>query len=438
MQVDGGRTVTATTRPPGPSRDPETQPRSARLLTTRYALALSLLAILIVAGHAFIHLHIGWQNRDAHTVNVAGRQRMLSQRIHAHVLGITSAPSLAESRSQARLLAHDVHRWRRAQRALETGTGHPLAALTKAELDPLLDELGPHFDAIERAALEIVSLTESAESHPIAWGALPATVSRHEGPCLAALDAIVQVFEHGASQRLTRLSHVELGLMAAALLVLALEALFIFRPTACGIALAETQLIEARAAFERLALIDPLTGIPNRRCFDVSFEREFARARRDAQPLALIMIDVNRFKEYNDEHGHQQGDRCLARLAQTLEERTRRPGDLLARYGGDEFVAILPGTTLEGATKVAASMQRAVRGLQIRNRVGGEDATLSVSLGIASAVPTEDEFLPTDLLTAADTALYRAKTSPRLKLSGIEIDAPAQVEPIRDSHSLVH
>lgn len=122
-----------------------------------------------------------------------------------------------------------------------------------------------------------------------------------------------------------------------------------------------TEQKQAQIALERLASHDGLTGIANRRRFDEKLGQEWLRARRDKTPLALLMLDVDHFKLFNDRYGHQAGDDCLRRIAECLASMVARPGDLVARYGGEEFAVVLPSIDVDGALVVAQRMREAVR-----------------------------------------------------------------------------
>ena len=138
--------------------------------------------------------------------------------------------------------------------------------------------------------------------------------------------------------------------------------------------------------FERLAHVDELTGIPNRRNFEETFEREATRARRIGRRLALLMIDVDLFKEFNDRYGHIAGDACLQQIAATIAQVLRRPTDLAARYGGEEFVVLLPETELSGAIGVAELLRSSIAALGIPHG-GSTLGMVSVSIGCASGTP---------------------------------------------------
>lgn len=163
---------------------------------------------------------------------------------------------------------------------------------------------------------------------------------------------------------------------------------------------------------DRDANQDSLTGVANRRCFDLALDAECRRAMRDGQPLALVMIDVDRFKQFNDLYGHREGDHCLQRVAKALSLVLTRPGDLLARYGGEEFAAILPGTDLEGACLIGERLRQAVMELNIPQRRPDDADRVSISVGCASAHPSANLGCYS-LLQSADDKLYLAKHAGR-------------------------
>jgi len=168
------------------------------------------------------------------------------------------------------------------------------------------------------------------------------------------------------------------------------------------------QLEEANRRLDELARLDGLTAIPNRRALDLWMTEEWARSLRQRQPLAVLMIDIDDFKRYNDFYGHLEGDKCLKMVARTLSSCLHRTTDFCARYGGEEFVILLHDTELEGARTVAARVTEAIDGLGIPHQMASAVGTVSVSIGIASQVPAVDRSM-VDLLQKADQALYRAK-----------------------------
>jgi diguanylate cyclase (GGDEF)-like protein len=167
-----------------------------------------------------------------------------------------------------------------------------------------------------------------------------------------------------------------------------------------------------RDALTKLATLDGLTGIPNRRSFDNALAREWRRLARTKQSLAVILLDVDHFKLFNDTYGHGAGDECLKSVGRVLAATMKRPADLAARYGGEEFVVLLPETDLTGAHTAAESLRAAIEGLHIAHTASSVTDHVTVSLGVAQVVPTETG-TPNALLEAADKQLYAAKKAGR-------------------------
>jgi diguanylate cyclase (GGDEF)-like protein/PAS domain S-box-containing protein len=184
------------------------------------------------------------------------------------------------------------------------------------------------------------------------------------------------------------------------------------------------RLTAANLELQRISQQDGLTGIANRRYFDEYLAREWRRASRSVQTLALIMADVDHFKAYNDYYGHQAGDDCLYEIACVLSAEVRRPADLLARYGGEELVAVLPDTSLEGALLIAENMRLAVATLAIPHAKSPTAPYVTLSLGVAVLVALPDT-LPKLLIEAADKALYQAKAEGRNRVCAATLQASA-------------
>jgi diguanylate cyclase (GGDEF)-like protein/PAS domain S-box-containing protein len=177
----------------------------------------------------------------------------------------------------------------------------------------------------------------------------------------------------------------------------------------------ENRVRERTAELEKLSLLDPLTGIANRRCFDQCLEAEWNRAVRTHQPLSLILIDIDFFKQMNDSRGHSAADDAIRQLAGCLSEVAKRSADLAARYGGDEFVLVLPDTHAEGALRIAKEVQALVDKLRVEHPRSPLVNRMTVSQGIAVAVPNRKGTC-NGLILDADRALYRAKQSGRNRM----------------------
>ncbi len=180
------------------------------------------------------------------------------------------------------------------------------------------------------------------------------------------------------------------------------------------IALQESQkkLAAANLSLEKLSSLDGLTGIANRRRFDQELTISWHRAIRQSTSISLIMLDIDYFKPYNDQYGHQQGDECLKMVASGIEKTVTRQTDLVARYGGEEFAVILPETGLKGAAEIAESIRTNIENLHIQHETSKICDHITISLGVATAIP-EQNTLPESIVAAADQGLYMAKESGR-------------------------
>jgi diguanylate cyclase (GGDEF)-like protein len=171
------------------------------------------------------------------------------------------------------------------------------------------------------------------------------------------------------------------------------------------------ELMIANRKLESLVNLDGLTQIANRRCFNNYLEVEWQRHQREQNPLALILIDIDYFKRYNESYGHQDGDDCLIQVAQAIAQVPKRPTDLTARYGGEEFVIVLCNTDTEGGLKIAAEVQTAIANLAIPHETYINNY-VTLSMGVASLIPPLEQSLET-LIKYADQALYAAKDQGR-------------------------
>jgi len=194
---------------------------------------------------------------------------------------------------------------------------------------------------------------------------------------------------------------------------------FISKPVNAKVVLARvrTHLTITRQAklLRSLAMIDGLTGIANRRQFDTVLVAEWRRGMRAKTALAVILIDIDFFKGYNDRYGHQAGDECIRMIAAALTGSLQRSHDLAARYGGEEFVCILPDTTFDGAQRKAAEIEAAVRALAIPHEASDVAPVVTISAGVAVTVPGKGQD-PDGLIAAADRQLYDAKNAGRGQL----------------------
>ena len=174
----------------------------------------------------------------------------------------------------------------------------------------------------------------------------------------------------------------------------------------------ERRLLDHAESLRARSYVDGLTGIANRRYFDVALDRELRRAQRHGGQLSLLLMDIDSFKAYNDHFGHQQGDTCLSTVAQALAGQLKRPADVAARYGGEEFAAILPDTSAEQALVVANAIREHVASLNLPHAPAATRPYVTLSIGVASF--DKDRLNePAALVEAADKALYAAKRTGR-------------------------
>jgi len=204
-------------------------------------------------------------------------------------------------------------------------------------------------------------------------------------------------------------------------------------PNNQGFVVTTRDITDRRAMEERLeaanrllrvqALQDPLTGIANRRRFDEMLGVEFRRTQRFAEPLSILMIDIDFFKSFNDTYGHPAGDACLRAVALKIEAQMRRSGDMLGRYGGEEFACVLPGSDTAGALKMAEQIRLAIENMAIANS-SSPRGMLTVSIGLVTIDSTHEHEGPAEYVEAADSALYEAKNAGR---NTIRVGQPQQV-----------
>ena len=178
-------------------------------------------------------------------------------------------------------------------------------------------------------------------------------------------------------------------------------------------------LVAQTGSYQRQAREDGLTGLANRRGLMDFMQREWNRARRARRPLGLVILDLDHFKQYNDQYGHDAGDRCLVRVSRTLADFARREGELAGRYGGEEFVLVLADADADQALELAAKVRQAINDLGIPH-LGQPSGRVTVSAGAASLTPDQHTD-PQDLLRAADRALYQAKEQGRDQVRGAPV-----------------
>jgi len=175
---------------------------------------------------------------------------------------------------------------------------------------------------------------------------------------------------------------------------------------------ANAELSKLNKKLEMVSNTDALTDTANRRLFDEVLAKEVSRNSRQETSIALILCDIDFFKQYNDSYGHQEGDKCLRRVAGAIKKASSRSADLVARYGGEEFAVILPNTSEEQAVKMAQKIQSEVKALEIRHKRSSVSEYVTISLGVVAMVPDRNTTMSA-LIEDADKALYDAKNEGR-------------------------
>lgn len=263
----------------------------------------------------------------------------------------------------------------------------------------LMDIVMPDVDGIE--ACKLIKENELTRDVPVII-----TTSRTD------FESLRLAFEAGAMDYLTKPIN-EVELMARVTSALTLKEETDRRKAREQDLLEMTSMLSAaNKELRRLSSMDGLTEVANRRLFDDTLDVEWRRAMRNQTKLAIVMMDIDHFKLYNDQYGHLAGDECLKRVAGALLTCLRRPSDLLARYGGEEFVALLPDTEQSGAMTLAEYGRKAVLRLAMPHAASPVAEVVTVSLGVAATIPRHGR-KATELVEAADRALYQAKKKGR-------------------------
>jgi diguanylate cyclase (GGDEF)-like protein len=385
---------------------------SERSLTASYLAALGLIALLTVVSHATLDRVLAEHEGSASVINISGRQRMLSQRIAS----LAAQYRLGSPTAKADMMVA-IDRFEAAHHklVLDTGTtdlsmpaGAALRTLYFSGDSPLDGEVGAYVSLARH-------IVENPPSAPQIDGELSRLFEEARSPLLEKLNQVVALHQQNSEAQMSRLQWLQHLTLGVVLITLLTEALLIFRPMVRRITRYAAELL-------RMATTDQLTGILNRHSF---FERgaiEIARAHRSGRPTSVLMLDADHFKQVNDRFGHAGGDAALRSLAETLR-RLIRPGDLLARLGGEEFAVLLPETPQDAASQLAERLRAAVAGQNIA--FAGQNVRLTTSIGVAAAVGASADL--NALLHSADMALYAAKAGGRNRVA---INAHALLEAV--------
>ena len=378
----------------------------SRYMTITYAVSLSFVALLSIAVHMVLDQVIAQQASVGRLINVSGQQRMLSQRISLFTLqylssGDANAKSIAEN-SLTQL--KDNHR---------TLLEHHYRAMDNGSESPLSDELRSIYFAepyqLVRKVDKFVVLIEAAlsrsQSEPREIEQEPEFFVLAKQPLLASFNAVVYQYERESKQKVDELRTAQSIVLGIIILTLVIEAIFIFRPM-----VKKVSDYASRLRYE--ATHDGLSGLFNRRAFNTIAKRFFLANKRYDSMLSLVAVDIDHFKNINDQYGHDVGDYAIQWVAQKMTE-CLRESDCLARMGGEEFAVLLPKTDQNGALSVAEKICRHIElSLLV---VAGRQIPITVSMGLSSYSNTDQTF--DDMLKRADRGLYQAKHAGRNRVS---------------------
>jgi diguanylate cyclase (GGDEF)-like protein/PAS domain S-box-containing protein len=320
-----------------------------------------------------------------------------------------------------RRIVRDVEARQRATRELRASEGRFRGLVRDVPVGVVVQGPKAEITLANPKALELLGLTEDQilgrTSYDPSWNIVDEDGRVVPGPELpvptaiatkkAVRDAVLGVQRPGGGERVWLLVNADPELAEDGTL---LQVLCTFHDISERKA-AERRLQQANVALQRLSLVDAVTDVANRRQFDRALADEWARAIRAGTSIALVLVDVDHFKPYNDRYGHPAGDDCLRRIAAVLGRTLLRAGDVVARYGGEEFGAILPLTDIDAATAVAERMRRSVEALAMPHGAVPL-GVVTISGGVAATRP-EMGSNPLDLVALADAALYEAKAAGR-------------------------
>lgn len=384
---------------------------SGRLMTRRYLLALGLVAVLSISAFASLQWVVAAQEANATIVNISGRQRMLSQRTALFSLRLVQAHSAAEREPIRAILREAATKMRVSHDGLTRGdAAMGLPAQMSEDVRQRYFELPLLVDQQVSTYLGHVFALIGKADEELRYDDPDLLYIMKEAPhrLLSSLDGLVQQYEKEAKDEVARLERVELLVLALTLIMLVMEARFIFRPMVHRVREETLKLLDIQHQLEHLAHHDPLTGLLNRTTFGERVAMALARDRRDQRFTAILCLDLDHFKDVNDTLGHSAGDELLKLAAERFAACIREV-DNLTRLGGDEFAIVQTG--LKRPADAEALCNRLLACVEQPFLVEGQEAFVGLSIGAAVASPDGED--PTSLLRQADIALYRAKADGR-------------------------
>ncbi len=397
---------------PAPATRKKHRSAATRLMTI-YSIALSVIAIVSVAGQIAIQTALNRQAANDRFCVAAGQQEMLGQRMALTALAVQAAdtPAVRAAKSAELRSVNDT---------LSLGLpGHPSARVSR-----LWNDATPAHQAMQDEAQAILAALppEGSSQKPDLYRYLTPLL-QNEAQFQPGMERIVRSSELEAQAQTLALRRTAGGLVALTLLTVIAAIFLTLRPLAAlrqaeesasdqqaALGEADRQLAQMRAMMENLSPVDMLTGLNNHRAFHEHLDRELGRALRHGHALSLLLLDVDRFKTYNDAYGHRDGDEALKMVGRVLADNART-SDIPARYGGEEFAVILTETDTMGAV---------VLGERVRQAIASSDCLqrpLTASIGIATLTPSMCGVA--ELIAQADRALCHAKGEGRNRVSHV-------------------
>ena len=374
---------------------------SFRSLTATYAAALLITAGLSIASHLLLGSTLRHSEGTAAVINMAGRQRMLSQRV----------ASLAAQRQMGdptatKPLEEAIDAFQAAHVTLSAPYGSAGSNWAEKRLHTLYFEGANPLDRQVRSFIATTrSLLAIPAGDPAAIPFLHALFDETRVPLLSLLDEVTAIEQHEGEDRVAHLELLQSTVLGIILATLLLEAMVIFRPMITRIMLQLSEILH-------LATTDSLTGAANRRSFLERWDMERATALKDDRPLSVLLMDVDHFKDVNDTMGHAAGDAALWCLCETIR-RSMRATDMVGRIGGEEFAVLLPNTGHAAAAALAERVRGAIESSGVR--LGEHRIAITVSVGVATLAGRDDGV--DTMLSRADALMYRAKQTGRNRVA---------------------
>jgi len=343
------------------------------ILRKRYILALSIIAFLVLFTQITIQYTIKKQESDSRVVNIAGRQRMLSQRISKEVLAIYLANDDNSKKFYLDELIFSTNLWAHSHEGLINGDKElGLPGKNSTTVSNLFHNIDSNYNKILEAASSVIAMEQSGDYNKASLSSKISIIKENEPIFLKGMDTIVFQYDSEAREKVAFIKHLELIIMFITFLVLLLEVIYIFRP-------AEKQINVTLEALNNHATIDEMTGLINRRTGLLILEKEFEKAKRSTSNLTIGFIDLDGLKLVNDNFGHKEGDWFITKVVDVLHE-IIRSGDTAFRFGGDEFIIILNDCTLEEGKKV---IERIELKLEAINNANNKPYKIGLSCGFA-------------------------------------------------------